>query len=604
MAGITHSEPFDYVIVGSGVGGGTLAAELAAAGRSVCLIEAGPADLAEDVRVDYSVPAFHPFVTEAKSISWDFPVDHYADPQEQAKVSKAVLPGHKVWYPRSSVLGGCTAHNAMITIRPPGADWDRLAGLVGSDAWNARQLQPQFERLRNWLSVELPEVELAFQDAQITELLLRLLTTEALDTFGLKPPFEAQFIIDWCERVLDGLPIPDWLLEWLNPNNPFVTAVDPVSAFVLPLATKKHHRVGTRERLLELQQQGNLHIFCDTLATEVLLEGNKATGVRCLQGRHLYRASPLSANANASTIEFKVTQEVILAGGAFNTPQLLMLSGIGPEDELARHRIDCRVPLPGVGKNLQDRYEVPLVYKYPGGLELLQDAELLRKHGQIQTDGPFEDWRAGKPSVYGSNGGLISLMLRSKEAGPSPDLLIFALPGDFRGYKPGYSSQLLRDDGTLTWLILKAYTRNKTGTVRLASKDALDCPKINFNSFAENGSSDIAALKYGIEFVETIMKEADNGKPVTRIFPRGPLKDEMEQEAFIRYEAWGHHACGTCRMGPEGDYMAVLDSQLRVRGVSGLRVVDASVFPDIPGHFIAAAVYMVAHQAAELIQGT
>ena len=184
-----------------------------------------------------------------------------------------------------------------------------------------------------------------------------------------------------------------------------------------------------------------------------------------------------------------------------------------------------------------------------------------------------------------------------------PDLFIFALIGKFKGYFPGYSKLIAENHNILTWCILKAHTENRGGTVTLKSKDPLDPPQINFHYFKEGtdkAGDDLASVVEGIKFVRSLTAD-DQDLIVEEELP-GPAKQTAEELGqFVQDNAWGHHASCTCPIGPASDPMAVLDSNFRVYGTGNLRVVDASVFPRIPGFFIVTCVYMIGEKAADAI---
>ena len=291
-------------------------------------------------------------------------------------------------------------------------------------------------------------------------------------------------------------------------------------------------------------------------------------------------------------------REVILAAGAFNTPQLLMLSGIGPPEELARHGIEARVALDGVGRNLQDRYEVGVVHRAHRPWASLAGVDF------AVGDPAYRAWEQGD-GMYASNGAAVAFTLRSKAArarGSDPDLFAMALLTRFFGYFTGYSDIIRSSRSDLTFAVLKAHTNNRGGRVRLASSDPRDPPAIDFRGFEEGtdaSGEDLDAVIEGVERVRRMAAKvpgilAPEDTPGAELRGSEPLKD------FVRRHAWGHHASCTCPIGPK-EAGGVLTSDFRVHGTEGLRVVDASVFPRIPGFFIVCAIYMVAEKAADVI---
>ena len=364
-----------------------------------------------------------------------------------------------------------------------------------------------------------------------------------------------------------------------------------------PLANDRHCRRGTRERVLDVARTHRLRIELNALVTRVLFEGDTAVGVEFRKGSHLYRADPNPNDKNGEHRTLRARREVILSGGAFNTPQLLMLSGIGPRAELERHKIPVRVDLPGVGTNMQDRYEVCVQSKLARSWDSLKDV-------RYEADDPVGGmWASERQGIYISNGAALAFKRKSDPALAEADLFIFALLGSFKGYYPGYSRDLVKSPNVVSWAILKARTDNRAGTVRLRSNDPRDPPLIQFHYFEEgsdHAGRDLRAVAKGIEFV----REAT--APLKR---RGMIEGELDPgegvtgkalETWVRDNAWGHHASCTCPIGAAGQG-GVLDKRLSVHGVRGLRVVDASIFPRIPGYFIVSAVYMAAERAADLI---
>ncbi len=379
----------------------------------------------------------------------------------------------------------------------------------------------------------------------------------------------------------------------------------------VPLTTRNHQRTSTRERLLEVAQKypDRLKIEMNALATRVLFgEGNRAIGVEYLKGERLYRAHKNPSQEAGERREARASREVILAGGAFNTPQLLMLSGIGPRDVLDRFGIPVRVDLPGVGKNLQDRYEVGVVNRMNfDQWRVLEGAKFAK------GDPQYQQWDSKREGVYTTNGAVLAVIKRSVKERLLPDLFCFALLGPFKGYFPGYSALIAKHRNYLTWVILKAHTNNRRGEVTLSSKnprDPREPPHVNFHYFDEGSDTkgeDLESVVEGIKFVRKLTTKFKEQKLIAEEeLPGEHVQSDKDLQDFVRYSAWGHHASCTCPIGPKEpkdpkEPRGVLTSDFRVHDTQGLRVVDASVFPRIPGFFIVSAVYMVGEKAADVI---
>ncbi len=599
----------DYVVIGSRAGGGTLAARLAEAGMRVILLEAGGDPLhteAAGLPEDYEVPAFHPLASEHPAMRWDFFVRHYADDTQQQRDSKSRPQG--VLYPRSGTLGGCTAHNAMILVAPHDSDWDGIAALTGDPSWRAAAMRRYWRQLENcryrplwrrlarygidptghgwagWLDSECALPHEAMRDDDLVRLVLGSARAASLSAanplrslrtliFGAADPNDRRFGHGGFEGVC-----------------------------FTPLSTQAHQRVGARERILDVAARcpDRLRIELHALATRIVFdERNRATAVEYLAGPHLYRADPAApAETTAAARRITARREIILAGGAFNSPQLLLLSGIGPATELRAHGTPVRVDLPGVGRNLQDRYEIGVVNRLKAPWAALDGARFER------GDKLYRQWRDRRSGMYASNGAAIALIRRSDPGKPAPDLFMMALLARFAGYYPGYSREIVTKHDYLTWAILKGHTANRAGSVSLRSTDPRDTPAVNFRYFEEGDDAagdDLRAVVGGIRLARRLVGGLTRfGRIAEEELPGAHVQTDEELAEYVRDNAWGHHPAGTCAIGPR-ERNGVLTSDFAVHGTQGLRVVDASVFPRIPGFFIVSAVYMIAEKPADVI---
>jgi len=221
-----------------------------------------------------------------------------------------------------------------------------------------------------------------------------------------------------------------------------------------------------------------------------------------------------------------------------------------------------------------------------------------------RDDAAYREWAEKREGLYTSNGAVLAAILKSRPERPLPDLFCFALVGLFGGYFPGYSAPAVTKPNYLTWAILKAHTQNRAGEVVLRSADPRDTPLINFHYFEEGSDAageDLDSVVAGIRFVRRLTAQLKaEGLIAEEEEPGDAHQSDEELKDYVRTRAWGHHASCTCPIGPREDG-GVLSSNFRVHGTEGLRVVDASVFPRIPGFFIVSAVYMVAEKAADVI---
>lgn len=588
---------FDYIVVGSGAGGGPLAANLAKAGFSVLLIEAG----GDKESLNYSVPGFNALATEDQEYRWDYYVRHYTDQAQQERDPKFIPSQDGILYPRAGTLGGCTAHNALITVYPSNSDWDRIAEITGDPSWSADSMREYFQKLEKCEYLSPSEIIYTKHGSS------GWLVTEKSDSTGVPQDWQFQTTLQYATGVAIAQYQMAPIDPLLDPNAWSVAEERKQGYLTIPLATRDHARNGPREFIRQVAEQApdKLTVWTNILVTKIQFEGpdNVAVGVEYLDGEHLYSADPNSG------VQCKVTEpsrgvvharrEIILACGAFNTPQLLMLSGIGPAEHLTEHGIDVLADVPGVGRNLQDRYEVGVVFQMAADWTINADATF---SDDPESDPALAQWLDARVGPYTSGGSALAFMRRANNAELDPDLFVFALATHFQGYFPLYFSYFEPIRNQFTWAILKAHTKNTAGVVKLNSADPLARPYVNFHYFNEGTNedgSDLDAVVEGVEFARAMMK----GSPyvTAELLPGPDIQGKGALKQWVRDQAWGHHCSCTCKIGNAEDQFAVLDSNFKVRGTKGLRVVDASVFPYIPGTFIVLPIYMISEKAASVI---
>jgi choline dehydrogenase len=335
------------------------------------------------------------------------------------------------------------------------------------------------------------------------------------------------------------------------------------------------------------------------LATRVVFDANNtATGIEYMQGPNLYKASPLAkASATPPPTNFvKAAREVIISGGTFNSPQLLKLSGIGASAELSKFGIKTLIERPGVGQGMMDRYEVSVVTELKQPLTLFNGCT-----PGVSSDPCLLAWQRGK-GIYTTNAVSITGIIKSSPIQPDRDLVLINLAGDFQGYFPGWQNTV-QNVNRFSWQILKTHTLNRGGTVMLRSTDPRDTPVINlhyFNEGTDQTGEDLSAVIDGIRKIRQMNAQVSD-LAQTEVVPGPAVQTDADLANFVKNEAWSHHASCSNRMGPRSDPMAVVDSQFKVIGTKNLRVVDASVFPRIPGYFPMFAIIMISEKASDVI---
>ncbi|KAH9203884.1 hypothetical protein DL95DRAFT_499884 [Leptodontidium sp. 2 PMI_412] len=630
---------FDYVVVGSGPGGGPLACNLARAGFKTLLLEAG-----EDESALVATKALYLASApgNGERLTWSYWVRHYDDLEVEKKYLHLVwrLVNGDLWvgpataapagaemlgvqYPRGATLGGSSIVNAGLTLLPANSDWDYIKNITGDASWDAAHMGGLFVKLEKntylprgtpghgfdgYLETALGNGSVFLSSPQATEV-LQAMAAEA----GQNPADIAKILATEPNNLL-------------LPNRDQTTGLSGMTFH----ANSTWARYAARERVLEtlnaVDARGNkkypLELRLNSFATKVLFDkprkgsSPRAIGLDYLEGKSLYQGD-LRYNASVKGTPRRVyaSKEVILSGGSFGSPQLLMLSGIGPAAELKALSIPVVADLPGVGRNMQEHNEIALigdasqVFDFstaPGG-----------PRNQCTFGAPGDPCVAlflqgqGPYAQAGLNADITFLKTNYSSDGER-DIAIFSGPFGFRGLWPDTPNQTWFDPPT-TWGMhaVHMHGKNRAGFLKLRSADATVTPDINFRYFHDEGTeSDVEALK---EFMAWSRRAFGRVNPPLAPFnftwppcsgtvnADGSCSVADDDETFIRENTFGHHVVGTCAIGPSSDKFAVLDSKFRVRGVSSLRVIDASAFPISPGAFPVLPTYMLSEKGAETI---
>ena len=532
----TTPEAFDYVIIGGGAAGCVLASRLSEdPAVQVCLLEAGGPDSSVLIHAPMGFAVSAPLHIN----NWGYETV----PQDGFK-------GRRGYQPRGKVMGGSTSINAMVYTRGNRADYDHWAAL-GNPGWSYEDVLPFFKRSENNQCFGADSYRGAGGPLQVSYL-------------RSPGPLNEVFLTASEQCGLPRTPDYNGAQQWgVGPSQVMQSGGERCSA--------------ARAYITPIKDRSNLHIITHAHAQRIALEGRKAVGVH-------YQREGQDAFVRAR-------REVLLSAGAFGSPQLLMLSGIGPQAHLQEHGIVPVHALEGVGHNLQDHVTTVLIHR-----TVRQEASLgVSLRGIVQVIRSIFEWRNKRTGWVTSNVAESQGFMKTDPQAALPDIQLAMCMG-------------IVDDHNRKAHLGHGYTLHVTlcrpksrGSVRLQSKRASDAPLIDpgFFSHPDDMATLIKGTQMGYDILHAPAFDPYRGEmlyPVQRDNPQ-------QIESFLRdHSDTEYHPCSTCKMGPDSDPMAVVDAQLRVHGIQGLRVVDASIMPTLTTGNTTAPTIMIAEKAAQMIQ--
>jgi choline dehydrogenase len=530
--GEAEAAEFDYVIVGAGSAGCVLANRLSADGKhSVLLLEAGP----KDTNPWIHIPLGYGRLFKEKSVNWMYQTE-----------PEPGLGGRQVFQPRGKVLGGSSSINGLLYVRGQHEDYDRWRQR-GNVGWGYDDVLPYFKKAE-YQQRGASDYHGAGGPLPVSDL-------------GHPDPISTAFI---AAAVESGIPA--------NPD--FNGATQEGAGFFQTTSRNGRRASSAVAYLRPAKARRNLQVETSALAQRILFEGRRAVGVEYRQGDAMRTA--------------RARKEVLVSSGAYNSPQLLQLSGVGPAELLRQFGIDVVLDAPGVGNDLQDHLQVRLVMRCSQAITLNDIVNNpVRK---MLTGLRYLAFRTGPLTISAGTSGAF---FKTSPRLASPDIQIHFIP--FSTDKMG---EKLHSFSGFTASVCQLRPESR-GSLRIRSADPTVPPAIHINYLATE--TDRAAFVDGIKILRKILA-APALKPYTveEVYPGPKVVSDEDLLSYCRKTgSTVYHPTSTCRMG--SDPLAVVDQRLRLRGIDGLRVVDASVMPDLMSGNTNAPTIMIAEKAADMI---
>jgi choline dehydrogenase len=527
----------DYIIIGAGSAGAVLAARLSEdRDVRVLLLEAG----GRDSHPLQMMPIAFIKVGQSKSSTWGY----RSEPEPG-------LNGRRLDIPRGKTLGGTSSINAMIAIRGHRQDYDRWAA-QGLPGWSYADVLPYFRKLEtSWRG--------------------------ASEYHGADGPVRVS-PIQYPDMLFEPLMRAAQAAGVAVNDDPNGAEQDGICRMEATIGDGKRASTA-RGYLYPAMHRGNLTIETGAMTTRILLQKDRAVGVEYLVDGEMRRVY--------------AEREIIVCGGAFNSPHLLMLSGIGPADHLKSVGVTPLHDLPGVGRNLAEHPNILNIHKARGREGLTKFLRLDRATALTAR------WFLRKDGVFATNGAAANVFLRTLPGLKQPDvqLICMSVSNTAELWFPRVTAAPVYCFSVR----VGALHPKSRGWVGLRSANPKDAPRIFYNMFSE--PDDLATMVRGLRACRAIYAQSPQREMIEReLYPGDAAQTDAELAAAIRAEA-GHrsHPVGTCRMGNDAD--AVVDASLRVRGLAGLRVADASIMPDLPGGNTNLPTIMIGEKAADIIRG-